>query len=112
MKPFKFFQLQPTNEGFPQFYVPESTGTGSPLLRYFDLLFPYYHTRYVVWDRFDQLSEGLLSQIYIQVRNSILNGDTSSYIEIRLQLMREFSQYTNYEYRISEDIHNNLVSQI
>lgn len=112
MKPFKFFQLQPTNEGFPHFYVLESTDRESPLLRYFDLLFTYYHTRYVVWDQLDRLSEGLVSQIYIQSRNSILNGDALTYVDVRLLLMERFYQHTNTQYSISEDIHNNLVSQI
>lgn len=112
MKPFKFFQLQPSNEGFPQFYVPESTGTESPLLRYFDLLFPYYHTRYVVWDRPDRISEDMLYLIYVQSRNSILNGDALTYLEIRDLLMERFYRHTGHYFSISEDIHNNIVSQI
>ena len=112
MKPFKFFQIQSSNEGFPQFYVPESAGTESPLLRYFDLLFPYYHTRYVVWDLSDRLSEDLVCGFYLQVRNLIENGEASTYNEIRLLLMDVFYRHTDIEYRISEDIHNNLVSQI
>lgn len=112
MKPFKFFQIQSSNEGFTQFYAQESAGTESPLLRYFDLLFPYYHTRYVVWDLSDRLSEDLIRLIYVQSRNSILNGDALTYIDVRLLLMERFYQHTDHHFSISEDIHNNLVSQI
>lgn len=112
MRPFKFFQLQPADEEFPLFYIPESTEMESPLLRYFDLLFPYYHTRYVVWDIVGRLSEDLVCGFYLQVRNLIENGEASTYNEIRLLLMDVFYRHTNVEYRVSEDIHNNLVSQI
>jgi hypothetical protein len=112
MKQFKFFQTQSPDEGSPLFYMPESTGTESPLLRYFDLLFPYYHTRYVVWDRPVRLSEDLVCQIYLQVRNLIESGEVSTYDEIRHLLVGEFFRYTNHEFRVTEDIHNNLVSQI
>jgi hypothetical protein len=112
MKPFKFFQIQSPDEAFPLFYVPESTGTESPLLRYFDLLFPYYHTRYVVWDRPDRLSEDLVCQIYLQVRNLIESREVLTYDDITHLLVGEFFRYTNHEFRVSQDVHNNLVSQI
>jgi hypothetical protein len=54
----------------------------------------------------------LVCQIYLQVRNLIQNREVLTYDDITHLLVGEFFRYTNHEFRVSQDVHNNLVSQI